>query len=218
MFKLVRSNIRKDKAVLAVFLLIITLSAMLLQTGLFVNHYDALYDEKKEEYGIGDIVIFAYGDPDTVRTTMDSLSDVAWYTLSDILRPDDIQVSCEAKGFDEVRDDAILHPVSGAHGESCSFVSRDDSVTGPKLYLTAHYAYGNQLEIGDKIRLSTEVTGTKEYTVAGIVEDLQQGNQYGMVSFLMMKHFRSFGSRQAPRRQRPPSGAPRRSSVPIGTG
>ena len=49
MFKLVKSNIRKDKAVLAVFLLIITLSAMLLQTGLFVNRYDALYDEKKEE-------------------------------------------------------------------------------------------------------------------------------------------------------------------------
>ena len=184
MFKLVRSNIRKDKAVLAVFLLIITLSAMLLQTGLFVNHYDALYDEKKEKNGIGDIVIFAYGDPDTVRTTMDSLSDVAWYTLSDILRPDDIQVSCEAKGFDEVRDDAILHPVSGAHAKSCSFVSRDDSVTGPKLYLTAHYAYGNQLAIGDKIRLSTEATGTKEYTVAGIVEDLQQGNQYAWHGFL----------------------------------
>ena len=51
MFKLVKSNIRKDKAVLAVFLLIITLSAMLLQTGLFVNRYDALYDEKKEAAG-----------------------------------------------------------------------------------------------------------------------------------------------------------------------
>ena len=142
MFKLVKSNIRKDKAVLAVFLLIITLSAMLLQTGLFVNRYDALYDEKKEAYGIGDTVVFAYGDTDTIKTTMDSLSDVARYTLSDVLRPDDILVSCESKGFEEVRDDAILHPISGTHGESCAFVSRDESVTGPKIYLTTHYATG----------------------------------------------------------------------------
>ena len=184
MLKLVKSNIRKDKAVLAVFLLIITLCAMLLQTGLFVNRYDALYDEKKEEYGIGDMVVFALGDPDTIRATMDNLTEPDRYTLSDILRPDDIQVSCEAKGFEDIRDDAILHPISGTHGTSCRFVSRDESVTGPKIYLTTHYAYGNHLEIGDKIAISTEAIGTKTYTVAGIVEDLQQGNQYAWHAFL----------------------------------
>ena len=44
MIKLVKSNIHKDRGVLAAFLLIITISTMLLHTGLFVSRYDKIYD------------------------------------------------------------------------------------------------------------------------------------------------------------------------------
>ena len=184
MLKLVKSNIRKDKAVLAVFLLIITLSAMLLQTGLFVNRYDALYDEKKEAAGIGDVVVFADGTRDQVRNAMDSLVDVSRYTMSNILRPDEVQVTCKDKNIDESRNDAVLHSESDVHAGSVRFIRRDDTVTGPKIYLTLYYASANGLETGDKITFSNDAIGAKEYTVAGIFEDLQQGNQYAWNGFM----------------------------------
>ena len=73
MSKLVKSNIRKDRTVLIAFLFIIILSSMLLHIGLFVNRYDALYDEKKEGAGIGDAEIYAFGTEDAVRSVMDGL-------------------------------------------------------------------------------------------------------------------------------------------------
>ncbi len=184
MLKLVKSNIRKDRTVLTVFLLIITISVMLLQTGLFVNKYDSLYDEKKETAGIGDSVIFAFGDKETMRKTMDRMEDVSRYTMSDIIRPEEMLVSCKAKGFEETRDDAVLHSVKGEHAEGLNYISRDDSVSGNKVYLTVYYAYANNLEVGDKLTLAYDNLGSKEFTVAGICEELQQGNQYSWHGFL----------------------------------
>ena len=184
MLKLVKSNIRKDRTVLTVFLLIITISVMLLQTGLFVNKYDSLYDEKKEAAGIGDTVIYAFGDKDTMRETMDRMEDVSGYTMSDIIRPEEMLVTCKAKGFEEARDDAILHSAKGEHADSLTYISRDDSVSGNKVYLTVYYAYANHLDIGDKLTLTADVLGSKEYTVAGIYEELAQGNQYSWHGFM----------------------------------
>ncbi len=184
MIKLVKSNIRKDRAVLTVFLLIIILSAMLLQTGLFVNRYDSLYDEKKEAAGIGDVVVFVYGNKDTISETMDSLDSVSRYTMSDIIRPEEEDISSEAGNINESRDDAILHPLSGVHAEGCRFISRDDTISGKKIYLTVYYAHANNLKIGDDIRFSNDIIGTRDYTVAGIYEELQQGSQYSWNAFM----------------------------------
>ena len=49
MVKLIKANIRKDKAVLLIFLLIVILSVLLMHTGLMVSDYKKLYREKSEE-------------------------------------------------------------------------------------------------------------------------------------------------------------------------
>ena len=183
MLKLVKSNLRKDRAVLTVFLLIIMLCAMLLQTGLFVNRYDRMYDEKKEAYGIGDVVVFAVGDKDTITHTMDGLDCVESYISSDIIRPGETEIICDQAGLEESRDDAVFHSLNSVHIESCSFVSRDDTVSGTRIYTTVHYASANHLNIGDTITLKTEMFGTEDYTLAGVLEELEQGHQYAWHAF-----------------------------------
>ena len=185
MSKLVKSNIRKDRTVLIAFLFIIILSSMLLHIGLFVNRYDALYDEKKEGAGIGDAEIYAFGTEDAVRSVMDGLEDVSSYRLSHIIRSDELTVASADRNLDENRDDTVLHSVEDIHVSHCTFVERDDSFAGPRLYLNLYFATSNGLRMGDHITLSSDALKETEYIVAGIYEDCQQGNAYAWCSFAM---------------------------------
>ena len=185
MSKLVKSNIRKDRTVLIAFLFIIILSSMLLHIGLFVNRYDALYDEKKEGAGIGDAEIYAFGTEDAVRSVMDGLEDVSSYRLSHIIRSDELTVASGDRNLDENRDDTVLHSVEDIHVSHCTFVERDDSFAGPRVYLNLYFATSNGLRMGDHITLSSDALKETEYIVAGIYEDCQQGNAYAWCSFAM---------------------------------
>ena len=185
MSKLVKSNIRKDRTVLIAFLFIIILSSMLLHIGLFVNRYDALYDEKKEGAGIGDAEIYAFGTEDAVRSVMDGLEDVSSYRLSHIIRSDELTVASADRNLDENRDDTVLHSVEDIHVSHCTFVERDDSFSGPRVYLNLYFATSNGFRTGDHITLSSDALKETEYTVAGIYEDCQQGNAYAWCSFAM---------------------------------
>ncbi|MCR4837544.1 MAG: ABC transporter permease [Eubacterium sp.] len=185
MSKLVKSNIRKDRTVLIAFLFIIILSSMLLHIGLFVNRYDALHDEKKEGAGIGDAEIYAFGTEDAVRSVMDGLEDVSSYRLSHIIRSDELTVASADRDLDENRDDTVLHSVEDVHVSHCTFVERDDSIAGPRLYLNLYFATSNGFKLGDHITLSSDALKETEYIVAGIYEDCQQGNAYAWCSFAM---------------------------------
>ena len=185
MSKLVKSNIRKDRTVLIAFLFIIILSSMLLHIGLFVNRYDALYDEKKEGAGIGDAEIYAFGTEDAVRSVMDGLEDVSSYRLSHIIRSDELTVASADRNLDENRDDTVLHSVEDIHVSHCTFVERDDSFSGPRVYLNLYFATSNGFRTGDHITLSSDALKETEYIVAGIYEDCQQGNAYAWCSFAM---------------------------------
>ncbi len=185
MRKLVKANIRKDRNVLAAFLLIIILSSMLLHTGLFVNQYDALYDEKRKDRGICNAEIFAYGDGEVVRSVMDHLSHVTDYSLSDIIRSGKVNLYSTKKDFSESRNDVVVHSVEDAHTAHAVFLKRDDTLAGPRIYLNLYFASANDLVIGDEITLDVENLETETYTVAGIYEDIQQGNPYAWCSLCL---------------------------------
>ena len=72
MIKLIKSNIHKDRGVLFAFLLIIILSAMVFQTGLFLTDYDKRYDRITDEQHIGNGCIF-YGDVDEVKSIVEDI-------------------------------------------------------------------------------------------------------------------------------------------------
>jgi hypothetical protein len=101
MVKLVKSNIRKDRAVFTAFLMIIILSTLLLNIGLFMKKYDAQYDEKKEREGIGDVELFATGYSDEVSEILNGISDVKDYRLSDIIRSEETYLSSVDKKYEE---------------------------------------------------------------------------------------------------------------------
>ena len=103
MIKLVKSNIRKDRAVFTAFLMIIILSTLLLSIGLFMKKYDAQYDEKKERAGIGDVELFATGNSDEVSEVINGISDVKEYRLSDIIRSEEASLSSEERKYEENR-------------------------------------------------------------------------------------------------------------------
>ncbi|MBQ9870488.1 MAG: ABC transporter permease [Eubacterium sp.] len=185
MSKLVKANIRKDRAVLIAFLFIIVLSSMLLHLGLFVNRYDALYDEKKETGGIGDAEVYAYGKVDVIQSVMDGLSEVSGYTMSDIIRSDELTLISEEKNLEENREDVVLHSIKDLHASHCTMMEQDETLPGPHAYLNLYYATSNNFKIGDHITLNAEGLKKTEYTVAGIYEDCQQGNTYSWCSICL---------------------------------
>lgn len=182
MIKLVKSNIRKDRAVFTAFLMIIILSTLLLSIGLFIKKYDAQYDEKKEWAGIGDVELFATGNSDEVSEVINGISDVKEYRLSDIIRSEEASLSSEERKYEESRSDVVLHSVESVHISHCKFMERDDSFPGPKVYLNLYFATSNGFKPGDKITIEVPALETKEYTVAGIYEDVQQGNTFSWCS------------------------------------
>ena len=91
MIKLVKSNIHKDRGVLAAFLLIITISTMLLHTGLFVSRYDKIYDEEAKRQNISDASILCAGDKVDIEKTIEAVSDVESYRMSEIVYADMVE-------------------------------------------------------------------------------------------------------------------------------
>ncbi len=186
MRKLVKANIRKDRAVFTVFLLILVLSTMLLHTGLLVNRYDEMYDKKKNSRGIGDAEMYACGEEDEIRSVMDGLSLVSGYYSDIILRPYKATVlSCEEKGWEDTRSDVVLHSADGTHAGTVRFMQRDDSLSGRRIYLNLYLASACDLELGDRITVDVESLSKETYTVAGIYEDIQQGNPYAWCSLCL---------------------------------
>ena len=185
MIKLVKSNIRKDRAVFTAFLMIIILSTLLLNIGLFMKKYDAQYDEKKEREGIGDVELFATGYSDEVSEILNGISDVKDYRLSDIIRSEETSLSSVDKKYEENRSDVVIHSVESAHISHCKFMERDDSLGGPKAYLNLYFATSKGFKLGDKITIEAPVLETIEYTVAGIYEDVQQGNTFSWCSIAL---------------------------------
>ena len=71
MVKLIKANLRKDRAILIVFLLIIILSSLLLHTGLLVSDYRALYDRHAEQTALADYVVYADSDGEAIGEMLD---------------------------------------------------------------------------------------------------------------------------------------------------
>ena len=89
MSRLIKSNIYKDRGILTAFLMIIILSAFVLQTGLFLKGYEKRYDEKIVTQHLGDGVFILVADEDEVKETMDDIAEVEDYTIQKIIMPSD---------------------------------------------------------------------------------------------------------------------------------
>lgn len=178
MVKLIKSGFRKDRAVLIVFLLIITVSTMLLHTGMLVSTYPRLYDEYVKEDGLADYLMFTAADEDTIERALDSIGDITEYHSEETVIIHNLTVYSEKTGKEKENKSLYIQRMGDNAGyDRLRFLERDDSVSGRKLYLNLRTAYSNNLCVGDSVRLDTPV-GSYEYTVAGIYQHLLMGNYY----------------------------------------
>ncbi len=179
MIKLVKSNIHKDKGVLAAFLLIIIISTMLLHTGLFVSRYDKIYDEEAKRQNISDASILCAGDKVDIEKTIEAVSDVESYRMSEIVYADMVEYTKKDSDENKKIEYVIFSDMKNyIISEDIYFVERDDSVSGNKAYINLYKAYNACLHVGDTITIKSDMLGEYEITIAGIYEDLMAGNNY----------------------------------------
>lgn len=186
MVKLVKANIHKDRAVLTAFLLILILSTLLLHTGLFVNQYGSIYDRKAEEAGLGDAIAHVYGEENRIDNALKDVDVIKEYSVTDVVSPAPFEYTTSRSKEEKSLKGGIFYRL-GDYGisEEFHFLERDDTVSGKRIYLNLYTACCDHLHVGDKIHLTSDNFGDHEYTIAGIYEDLFNGNTYTFLSFML---------------------------------
>ncbi|SEP64538.1 ABC-type transport system, involved in lipoprotein release, permease component [Lachnospiraceae bacterium NE2001] len=180
MNKLIKSHIRKDRTILTIFLMIMILSAFLMNIGLMASKYQSLYDEYRDETDLADYIAFivAYIVPDSEDDISEMFQDAEYvesYYMSDVVSFKSYNIKTSRDMKEKTQDYLMIQNVDDSNlSDSLIFMARDDSVSGKRLYLNIKTAMSNNLEVGDKVYIKAE-QGDYEYTVAGIYQHLVMG-------------------------------------------
>ena len=184
MVKIVKSNIHKDRGILAAFLLIIILSSMVFQTGLFLNDYDKRYDRITDERHIGNGAIF-YGDKDVVKEKVDNVPDIVDYDIIEAIMPSDLKFTVNDKDKENSLSYMLLFSRETYEiFDDSDFAIKDESIKENYVYLNVYTAYYNRVNVGDVLHIHSDKLGDYDLTVAGIYEDLLVGNPYSYASMI----------------------------------
>ncbi len=185
MIKLIKSNIHKDRGVLFAFLLIIILSAMVFQTGLFLTDYDKRYDRITDEQHIGNGCIF-YGDVDEVKSIVEDIPEVTDFNIFSALMPSGMKF----KVNDREKENSLNYGFFFSKNtytiyDDLRFIAKDESITENYIYLNVYTAYYSRISVGDVMHIYSDNFGTYDLKVAGIYEDLLAGNPYSYFSIIV---------------------------------
>ena len=85
MVRLVLAHLRKDKAVLTIFLLIITLGSFLMQIGLMASNYGNIFDDEAKREDLADYIVLAGSYTSEVDEVFDTDLSLKSHTTSDIV-------------------------------------------------------------------------------------------------------------------------------------
>ncbi|MCR5275166.1 MAG: ABC transporter permease [Clostridiales bacterium] len=186
MVKLIRANMRKDRNVLTAFLFVLILTSLLLHTGLFVGQYSSIYDEKVEKTNEADVMSYVIGSEEDIAKALSGLPELSDYSIQDMIMPGTAKLRIEDEEEDFDLDGSTITRI-GEYGSAkeYSFLDRDDSAEGPKIYFNSYYAKINGIKVGDKIHMHSPATGDLNFTVAGIFEALIGGNSYGWMAVMV---------------------------------
>lgn len=178
MVKLIKANFRKDRTILIVFMLIMILSSFLLHTGLLASQYTNLFHEYRTEDNTADFFTFAASHGADIDDVFAGNEDVESYRITDVVNINSFTLTTSKSSKEKDASDWII----SAEEDNCAcekleFVERDDSVSGDKIYLNIYTAYSNDLCVGDKVYIDSDM-GKYEFTVAGIFQHLFMGSTY----------------------------------------
>lgn len=175
MVKLIQSGLRKDRAILLIFMLIMILSSMLMHTGLLASNYKTLYDRQAEKTHLADYLMFTTAETGELNAFFDEKEFIRDYSVSDMILMPAFKFTSSKNEKEKTAENWIFQCTEGESGFSeLAFVERDDSVQGRKIYLNLHAAYSNHLCTGDTITVDSDY-GKYECTVAGVYQHLFMG-------------------------------------------
>lgn len=186
MSKLVKAYMHKDRGILVAFLCIIILSALIMQTGLFLNGYEKRYDRLVDDNLMGDGGAFYFGDEDEVKNVLDGISELKEYYTQQTIMPTDFKF----RKNDSAKEKELSYTIyfttdSYKKLNEIAFVKRDEGITKDCIYLNVYTAYYNGLKVGDTMHIESEHFGKYDLKVAGIYEDLLIGNPYSYLSVIV---------------------------------
>ena len=186
MRKLVKAYMHKDRAVLTAFLLIIILSAFVMQIGLFLNDYEKRYDRIASEEILGSGSIRFIGNEEEVRDIVSEIPEVESFSSVKTI----VQNELKYKRNDSTKEKTIGYPLlfkmdTYAKINDVTFTEKDESIRENYIYLNVYAAYNNGLKVGDTMHITSENYGDYDLTVAGIYEDLLAGNPYSYLSVIL---------------------------------
>ncbi|MBQ1536983.1 MAG: FtsX-like permease family protein, partial [Ruminococcus sp.] len=185
MVKLIRSGLRKDRAILLIFLLIIILSTLLMHTGLMASDYKKLYEQQAAETGVTDYIVYTLGSAGKAEEWFGSADHVQSFRQSEVVFFRSLEISSDKFAKDKTVTNWMFEKTGEDNGYSeLRFIERDDNVGGRKIYLNLYTAYSCGLCAGDRI---TADIGAKKYefTVAGIYQHLFMGSSYTYSSVMV---------------------------------
>ena len=185
MVKLIKADLRKDRSVLLIFLLIIILSTLLMHTGLMASGYKELYESKRKDNGVCDYLVFTTEQGNSADEWFANTSHAKSWQRSDVVLLNSLEITSEKFSGSKSCSDWIFERYGDENGYSqLRFIERDDSVSGNKIYLDIYSAYSNGLSPGDRFCADTKF-GKYEFTVAGIYEHLFMGSSYTYQSVMV---------------------------------
>ena len=178
MVKLIKANLRKDRTILLIFLLIIILSALLMHTGLLASNYKELYNSKKAETGVCDYIVYTAEHGNTADALFENADHIESWQRSDIVLMSSFKFTSSKSDKKNNGIDWMFERYGDSNGYSkLRFIERDDSVSGNRIYLNLYSAYSNNLCAGDTFSIDTPY-GSYDFTVAGIYQHLFMGTSY----------------------------------------
>ncbi len=201
MVKLIKTNLRKDKTILTIFLLIIILSTFLMSLGMMSRKYNDLYAEYVEELGVADFEAYAASyemdalneyDPNQFPSYEESIKEhfdeteytEAYHDLDAVMLPT-VEFTTSNDSSKKNSTNWVFQNLNDIYISSIIlWADRDDSVQGKKIYLNVYTANSNSLDIGDKIYIDSSY-GEYEYTLAGTYQHLHMGSAYTYYSALV---------------------------------
>ncbi|MBO4877573.1 MAG: FtsX-like permease family protein [Ruminococcus sp.] len=178
MVKLLKANLRKDKAMLFIFMLIVILSTFRIHSALLASDYRQIYQRKADRTNIADYVIFTVSEREALDGVFDGFDFITDYRPSDVILLSSFSYITSKDPDEKIASSWIIQNAAEDNGFSdLKFIERDDSVSGHRIYLNLHTAYSNNLCTGDTVTIDTRL-GKYEFTVAGIYEHLYMGHTY----------------------------------------
>ncbi len=177
MVKLIQAGFRKERTILAVFLVIIAIASFILHSGIFASMYPVLYDEYADEYGLADAYISSDADYDVLERALSESDDIDSYIIQDMIELKNIKYTTSRNSKENTANWEIQRYGDNAGSNETCFEKKDDSAEGRCIYISTYNAAVHDWDMGDKIYIET-ILGKQEYTVAGIYQNLLNAGLY----------------------------------------